>query len=162
MNRFLRILLAWCLAAALPFQGFAAHAMQACAPQSQARVVAAVEVVMQMAAPHHAADQGHGGPHDGYAAHNAHGAHADHGGQASAQSHEPPQDSAQDSSPHGSHSAHGQDGKCSVCASCCHAAAITAETLSVVVVTQVAVAVPTVPGSHQPVFTGGLDRPPRA
>ena len=141
MSKFLRMVLTWMLAVALPLQGYAVHAMAACGPAHH-RPAAAVAEMAQMAQmaqmpSHH---------HDGAAAEH----HATATDQAEA---------ADD--PAASDGKSAQASKCSVCASCCNAAAIAVATFNLDLVPVMPVTVATVPVVHDRMLPGGLERPPR-
>lgn len=141
MSKFLRILWAWCLAVALPLQGYAAQAVP-CMPTSTASNAIAAHAqraTQRIAAPlvatHANASDCHAAAgmtprctdDDAFAPDQ--GAHAD---------------------------------PCSAGASCCGALAIMAHMATVTVVPPGRLDVPTVPAIRDRVMVSGLDRPPRS
>lgn len=135
MSKFLRMVLTWMLAVALPLQGYAVHAMAACGPAHH-RPAAAVTEMAGMPSHHHD------------------GAAAEHHATATDQA-----EAADDQAASDGKSA--QASKCSVCASCCNAAAIAVATFNLDLVPVMPVIVATVPVVHDRMLPGGLERPPR-
>jgi hypothetical protein len=135
MSRFLRMVLTWVLAVALPLQGYAVHAMAACGPahhQGQ-------EAALQMPHSHEDAAEAH-----------EHGGH-DHA-QLSQSSHGEIAKSVKSGHAH----------KCSACASCCHLTAMVSTVIHFDVIRSHPVVVATTPVAHDRILVGGLDRPPRS
>lgn len=137
MSKFLRIVLAWLLAVALPVQGYAAQAMLMCGPAH----------------------------HESAAIHD-HASH-DHGDLAKDLVISVPSHSDVKGSPDASFKHHakmakaGHATKCSACSSCCSAAAITASVHAVEVIPQHVPVVATIPVGNAVDTIGGLERPPR-
>ncbi|MDL5034684.1 hypothetical protein QRD43_22465 [Pelomonas sp. APW6] len=135
MSKFLRIVWAWCLAMALPLQGYAAQAMP-CVPAIP--VGSAIAAQLERAAQAAAAT-----------------AEADCHGAAGISARCPLGDSA--AQDHGSQACH-----CSAGASCCGALAIMGGLVSIPLVPPGRLEVPTVPVIRDRVMVSGLERPPRS
>ncbi|RTL46307.1 MAG: hypothetical protein EKK53_04595 [Burkholderiales bacterium] len=135
MSRFLRMVMTWVLAVALPLQGYAVHAMTACG-----------------SAHHHAHQpaQGVSHPHADETGSHEHADHGDAEGSHAVHDHEAKSSKA----------AHAD--KCSACASCCHLTAMVSTDIHFDVIPSRPVTVATTPVVHDRVLLGGLDRPPRS
>ncbi len=139
MSKFLRILWAWCLAVALPLQGYAAQAVP-CMPASTASSASSAIAAHALRAAQLIATHA-----------DASGCHA-----AAGMAPRCPDDDAF-APEQGAHA-----DPCSAGASCCGALAIMAHMATVTVVPPGRLDVPTVPAIRDRVMVSGLDRPPRS